>query len=90
LLVWLCANFEAEPEQAKAVQALIGSVDHVIHQKYPVCAKYYRQHAGIDMLTISRVNNAQLDDYDKRVLAYIATSIDGMRRSLVPVSARPV
>lgn len=82
LLVWLCANFEAEPEQAKAVQAVIGSVDHVIHQKYPVCAKYYRQRAGIDMLTISRVNNAQLDDYDKRVLAYIAESIDGMRRSL--------
>jgi 4-hydroxy-tetrahydrodipicolinate synthase len=80
LLVWLCAHHQAAPDLAVHIQALFGTVDPVLHYKYPVCAKYYHRHTGIDMLTHSRVNGAVLDDYDRRVLDFIAHLTDQHRQ----------
>ena len=85
LLAWLCAHYDDHPEAAAALQAAIASVDPVLHQKYPVCAKYYRDRAGMPMLTISRVNDARLDIYDMRVLDSIAQLIDQKRDALLAV-----
>ncbi len=79
LLVWLCAHFQDEPEMAAQVQAAMGVADVALHYKYPVCAKYYRQRAGMDILTGSRVSQAQLEAYDKRVLDAIAVVADRQR-----------
>ncbi len=72
----LCEIFET-PE-AEQIQALIGMADPTIHHKYPVCAKYYHQQNEVDMLTISRVTNAELNDYEMRVLNYIASQMKAM------------
>ena len=73
LVVWLCNH--ADDDRAEQVHAVISTVDPVIHHKYPVCAKYYRQHTGFDMLTISRVSDAVMDDYDRRVFDAIAVQM---------------
>jgi 4-hydroxy-tetrahydrodipicolinate synthase len=70
----LCKIFKTQ--EAERIQALVGMADPTIHQKYPVCAKYYRKQAGNDMLTISRVTDVELNDYDMRVLNYIAAQMD--------------
>lgn len=72
----LCEVFETQ--EAEEIQALLGMSDPTIHQKYPVCAKYYRKQAGDDMLTISRVTDVELNDYDMRVLNYIASQMDAV------------
>jgi 4-hydroxy-tetrahydrodipicolinate synthase len=72
LVEWLCAHYADSPQEAERVQALMSMIDPVIHQKYPVCAKYLRQRAGFDMLTISRTSDAELNAYDRRVFDGIA------------------
>lgn len=75
-VVRLCDVFETE--EADTIQALLGTADPTIHHKYPVAAKYYRQHDGFDMLTHSRVTNVELNDYERRVLDYIASQMNAM------------
>lgn len=76
VVVALCEKFETA--EADVIQALMGMADATIHQKYPVSAKYYRKQADFDMLTISRVTDAELTHYEKRVLNYIATQMKAM------------
>jgi 4-hydroxy-tetrahydrodipicolinate synthase len=82
LLAWLCANFEDYPEAAALLQAVMRVADPPLHFKYPISAKYYRQHAGFDMLTVSRVINAQIEAYDRRVLDAVAVLAESQRQSL--------
>lgn len=82
LLVWLCANFEDYPEAATLLQAVMRVADPPLHFKYPVSAKYYRQHTGFNILPVSRVSDAQIEAYDKRVLDAIAVLAEGQRQSL--------
>ena len=79
-VVRLCQIFQTQ--EADQIQAAIGMTDATIHQKYPVCAKYYRNYSGNDMLTISRVTDAKLTDYEMRVLTYIASQIEAMLSNL--------
>jgi 4-hydroxy-tetrahydrodipicolinate synthase len=83
LLVWLCANFETRPEETARLQAALSVADVALHFKYPVSAKYYRQHNGFDMLTVSRISDAQIEPYDQRVLDSIALLAEDQRRRLV-------
>jgi 4-hydroxy-tetrahydrodipicolinate synthase len=79
LVVWLCTHFDTDPEQAEAVQNLLTALDPVIHFKYPVSAKYFHQHNGCNMLTLSRVTDVTLDDYDMRVIDAIAHHVTRCR-----------
>lgn len=72
LLVWLCAYYEDDPDQAEKIQSLMGMADATIHHKYPMSAKFYRNYEGQQMLSHSKVSDITLDNYDKRVLQYIA------------------
>lgn len=74
-IVRLCEVFETQ--EADNIQALLGIADPTIHHKYPVAAKYYRKQVGFDMLTVSRVSDAELNDYERRVLDYIASQMNG-------------
>ena len=75
-IVKLCDTFDTQ--EADKIQALLGMADPTIHHKYPVAAKYYQKQAGVDMLTISRVTDAELNDYEMRVLDYIAAQMNVM------------
>ena len=72
LVVWLCAHFYTDPEQAEAVQNLLTALDPSIHFKYPVSAKVFHQRNGCNMLTRSRVSDVTLNDYEMRVIDSIA------------------
>lgn len=76
VIVWLCEYFENQ--EADQVQARLGIADSPIHHKYPVSAKYYRQHAGFDMHMISRVTDVELTHYEMRVLNYIASLMEAI------------
>lgn len=82
LLAWLCAHFAAEPAGAQDVQAFLGIADTLIHQRYPVAAKHYRQLAGFDLLTVSRVMDDTLTDYDRRMLRYLHAQAERVRAGL--------
>lgn len=82
LVVWLCQHYADSPQKAELIQAFLGTADTTIHHKYPVCAKYYHQCAGIHMLPISRVSQAVLNDYEMRVLNQIATQANHFRELL--------
>lgn len=84
LLVWLCDHYADAPESAEILQAMFAAVDGPLHTKYPVCAKYFRQQAGMDMLTLSRVTDAELTAYDRRVLDGIARVAEQQRQRLTP------
>jgi len=82
LLVWLCNHYADAPESAEILQAMFATADGPLHFKYPVCAKYFRQHAGMNMLTISRTSDAELTAYDRRVLHGIAIMVEQQRQRI--------
>lgn len=54
LYVWLCENFEKEPEKAQLVQDFLGLASVIELQCYPVNAKYHMNLEGVNMEIFSR------------------------------------
>ena len=67
LYQWLCENYEAEPEKAQTVQALLGSASIIECQGYPLNAKYHMQLEGVQMSLLSRVMNIELLTQSRRM-----------------------
>ncbi len=67
LYVWLCENFEKEPEKAEIVQALLGSLAFTeFGIPYPLTAKYNMCLEGIPTENIARNKESKLlTDYAK-------------------------
>lgn len=86
LLAWLCAHYEDQPELAFEVQSALASFDPAIHFKYPVCAKEYLRAAGFNIQTVSRISDAVLTAYDRRVIDGIATTVARLREKLAAVA----
>ncbi len=59
LYVWLCKNFKKYPEEASLLQDVLGAASTIECQMYPVNAKYHMTLEGLDITTITRVNNNQ-------------------------------
>lgn len=58
LYVWLCSNFEKEPEKAEYLQDFLGTASMIECQVYPVNAKYHMQLEGLGMTTYCRTRDA--------------------------------
>ncbi|MBE6782836.1 MAG: dihydrodipicolinate synthase family protein [Ruminococcaceae bacterium] len=56
--VWLCENFDKDPELAQKVQDFVGFFSVAECQMYPVNAKYYQNLEGNKMEYISRARDA--------------------------------
>ncbi len=56
--VWLCENFDKNPELAQKVQDFVGFFSVAECQQYPVNAKYYQNLEGNKMEFISRARDA--------------------------------
>lgn len=56
--VWLCENFDKEPELAQKIQDFVGFFSVAECQMYPVNAKYYQSLEGNAMEYISRSRDA--------------------------------
>lgn len=54
LYVWLCKNFEKEPERAEIMMNYLGAASTIECQVYPVNSKYHMQLEGLNITTKSR------------------------------------
>ncbi|MBO9593193.1 MAG: dihydrodipicolinate synthase family protein [Niabella sp.] len=70
VLVWMVknANNPEQQETAKWLQAELTSVDSMIHQAYPMSAKYFLQKRGLPVRTISRAYALHLTPDQKKEL----------------------
>jgi 4-hydroxy-tetrahydrodipicolinate synthase len=57
LYIWLCENFNSEPEKAKLIQDFVGFFSVAECQEYPVNAKYYLGLEGLGFGYHSRARN---------------------------------
>lgn len=56
--VWLCENFDKDPELAEKIQDIVGFFSVAECQMYPVNAKYYQSLEGNKMEYLSRARDA--------------------------------
>jgi 4-hydroxy-tetrahydrodipicolinate synthase len=70
ILVWMCNNATdpAKQEPVKWLQSEITRVDPLIHQAYPMSAKYFLQKRGLPVRTISRAYAQELTPLQKQIL----------------------
>lgn len=76
ILVWMCnnANDPNKQEDVKWLQSEISRVDPLIHQAYPMSAKYFLKKRGLPVRTISRTFALELTPDQKKVLDEIHAS----------------
>ena len=79
ILVWMCNNATNpdKQEDVKWLQSEITRVDPLIHQAYPMSAKYFLQKRGLPIRTISRTFALELTPDQKKTLDDIHTSFIG-------------
>ncbi len=75
LYVWLCENYDKEPEKAELVQSLIGTVGFTeIGLPYPLTAKYHMCLEGLMTENYARNRESgELTDYVKDCVAQMRT-----------------
>jgi len=82
LYVWLCREFNAQPENAERLQELI-TMCAFAGMSYPVTAKYYLSKSGIPMDLYTRSRNAdELNSYQKLVIEQMRKLTDRVCQSL--------
>mgnify|MGYP005608662643 CR=1 FL=1 len=79
ILVWICENAldPARQEDVAWIQAELTEVDPIIHQAYPMSAKYFLQKRGLPVRTISRTYALELTPQQKQTLDEIHTRFLG-------------
>jgi 4-hydroxy-tetrahydrodipicolinate synthase len=79
ILVWMCnnANNPDKQEDVKWLQSEISRVDPLIHQAYPMSAKYFLAKRGLPIRTISRTFALELTLAQKKTLDDIYTDFLG-------------
>lgn len=84
ILVWMCNNATnpARQDDVQWLQSEITRVDPLIHQAYPLSAKYFLQKRGLPVRTISRAHALELTPQQKQTLDGIHQSFLGWCRRL--------
>lgn len=92
VLVWMCNNATdpAKKEQVGWLQQELTSVDPLIHQAYPMSAKYFLQKRGLPVRTISRTHALELTPEQKKTLDMIHEKFLGWcdRLGITPVNVK--
>jgi 4-hydroxy-tetrahydrodipicolinate synthase len=89
IMVWLCDHV-LDPEKSSAVewiQSEINRVDPIIHQGYPLSAKYFLQKRGLPIYPVSRIQIFSLTAEQKKALDGIYADFTGWceRLGITPV-----
>lgn len=79
VMVWMCdnANNPEKQEDVKWLQSELTRVDPLIHEAYPMSAKYFLQKRGLPVRPISRAHVLQLTPQQKETLDTIYESFLG-------------
>jgi 4-hydroxy-tetrahydrodipicolinate synthase len=88
-MVWMCENATnpEKQEQVKWLQSELTRVDPLIHEAYPMSAKYFLQKRGLPVRLISRAHVLQLTPQQKQTLDKIYESFLGWCEQLnIPVA----
>jgi 4-hydroxy-tetrahydrodipicolinate synthase len=89
VMVWMCdnANNPEKQEDVKWLQSELTRVDPLIHEAYPMSAKYFLQKRGLPVRPISRAHVLQLTPQQKQTLDEIYESFLGWCERLnIPVT----
>jgi 4-hydroxy-tetrahydrodipicolinate synthase len=60
--VWLCRNWEKEPEKAQLLSSYLGIASLIESRDYPRCAKYSMQKMGLPLKLYCRANKNELHE----------------------------
>jgi 4-hydroxy-tetrahydrodipicolinate synthase len=94
VLVWMCnhANDPAKQADVQWLQSELTRVDPLIHQAYPMSAKYFLQLRGLPVRTISRAYVQELTPAQKDVLNGIKDSFTQWcsRLNITPADIRGI
>jgi len=94
ILVWMCNNANNPAKQADVqwLQSELTRVDPLIHQAYPMSAKYFLQLRGLPVRTISRAYVQELTPAQKDVLKGIYDSFTQWcgRLNITPADIRGI
>ena len=94
VLVWMCNNATNPAKKADVewLQSELTRVDPLIHQAYPMSAKYFLQLRGLPVRTISRAYVQELTPDQKNVLKGIYDSFTQWcnRLGITPVNTREI
>lgn len=94
VLVWMCNNATNPAKKADVewLQSELTRVDPLIHQAYPMSAKYFLQLRGLPVRTISRAYVQELTPDQKNVLKGIYDSFNQWcnRLGITPVNTREI
>ena len=79
ILVWICNNAgnAEKQEDLKWIQSEITRVDPLIHQAYPMSAKYFLRKRGLPLRTISRTFALELTPDQKQTLDQVYADFQG-------------
>lgn len=79
VLVWMCNNADKPERKAEVewLQSELTKVDPLIHQAYPMSAKYFLRKRGLPVRTISRAHVLELTPEQKQVLDNIYNNFLG-------------
>lgn len=81
LYVWLCKNFEKEPERAEIMMNYLGAASTIECQVYPVNSKYHMQLEGLNITTKSRKqDDALLTDSRKLEIEQFRANTEYFRK----------
>jgi len=89
--VWMCdhANDPDRKEEVKWLQSELTRVDPLIHEAYPMSAKYFLQKRGLPVRLISRSHVLQLTPQQKKTLDEIYESfLEWCERLNIPVEKK--
>lgn len=94
ILVWMCNNANNADKLADVqwLQAELTSVDPLIHQAYPMSAKYFLKKRGLPIRTISRAHALELTPAQKTALDELYTKFLGWceRLGITPVNMQDI
>lgn len=84
LIVWLCTHFN-DPhltDEVDQVQQFL--IDHmaVMHEEYPIIAKYYLQRKGFNITTLSRQSSTSINEKIKKDIDHLSNDYLILRKSL--------
>jgi 4-hydroxy-tetrahydrodipicolinate synthase len=89
VMAWICDNAlnEEKKNEVEWLQSELTTVDPLIHQAYPMSAKYFLQKRGLPIRPISRAHVLQLTPEQKKALDELYTRFEGWctRLGIVPV-----
>lgn len=84
ILVWICDNALKSEKKAEVewLQSELARVDPMIHQAYPMSAKYFLKKRGLPVRTISRAHALELTPQQKETLDQVYDSFNNWCKKL--------